>query len=91
MTAPLAAGAAADAGAFVFDVEAVSVPGGVTEGLAETSAGDGTGEGDGAGAGALLDCASAFTAKSTMRVKSKAILFIMIFLMNGSVAVSLDH
>ena len=89
MTAPLAAGA--DAGAFVFDVEVVSVPGGFTAGLAETSAGDGAGEGDGAGAGALLDCASAFTAKSTMRAKSKAILFIMISLMNGSVAVSLDH
>ena len=79
MTAPFAAGATAVAGAFVSLVEVVSVPGGFTDGLAETSAGDGDGDGGGAG-GATLDCASALTAKSTMTAMSKAILFIMIFL-----------
>ena len=44
-------------------------------GLAETSAGDGNGAGGGAGAGALLDCASAFTAKEHNEAMSKAILF----------------
>ena len=80
MTAPLAAGAAGVAGAFASVVEVVLVPGGVTAGLAETSAGDGEGDGGGAGGVLTLDCASAFTAKSTMRATSKAILFIMISL-----------
>ncbi len=79
MTAPFAVGAALVAGAFVSVVEVVSVSVGFADGLAETSAGDGEGDGGGAG-GVTLDCASAFTAKSTMRVMSKAILFIMIFL-----------
>ena len=91
MTAPLAAGAAGVAGAFVTVVDVVSVPGAFTVGLAETTAGDGEGDGGGAGGVLTLDCASAFTAKSTMRTTSKAILFIMISLVNGSVAVSLDH
>ena len=79
MTAHLAAGAAV-AGALVSVVEVVFVPGGFTDGLAETSAGDGAGDG-GAGAGVLpLDCAAPFTAKSTVRAMSKPILFIMISL-----------
>ena len=77
----MAAGAATVAAAFVSVVELVSVPGGFRDGLAETSAGDGAGDDGGAGVGVLpLDCASAFTAKSTMRAPSKTILFIMISL-----------
>ena len=90
-TAPFAAGVAGVAGALMSVVEVVSVPGGFAEGVAETRAGEGAGNaglGDGV---PPLDWANADTAQSTMIVKSKGILFIMIILVNGSLAVSLDH
>ena len=90
-TAPLAAGAAGAAGALVSVVDVVSVPGGFAAGVEATSAGDGTGvAGDGAGV-APLDCAQADAAQSMTTVKVSSVLFIMIFRVNGSIAVSLDH